>query len=92
MYSCNDSAGAGSVFSIFNLLLHFILPLLTFFFNCIDRSCRDCLSEVYMPVIQTVLEAPTTSPLSDIEASNVAEFLVQLTRPTQHNVSSLNVL
>ena len=80
------------MFSIFNLLLHFILPLLTFFFNCIDRSCRDCLSEVYMPVIQTVLEAPTTSPLSDIEASNVAKFLVQLTRPTQHNVSSLNVL
>lgn len=81
--------GATSVFPLpLNLPLLFLHFVLTSSLLCNDRSCRECLGEVYMPVIQTVLEAPTTSPLSDIEASNVAEFLVQLTRPTQHNVSS----
>lgn len=42
-----------------------------------------------MPVIQMVVEAPSTSPLSDIEAGNIAEFLVQLTRPSKPNVSAL---
>lgn len=42
-----------------------------------------------MPVIQMVVEAPPTSPLSDIEAGNIAEFLVQLTRPSKPNVSAL---
>lgn len=51
------------------------------------RSCRECLAEVYMPVIQMVLNAPPTSPLSKVNASNMADFLVYLSRPTQPNVS-----
>ena len=38
-----------------------------------------------------VLEAPPTSPLLDISATNVADFLIHLSHPTQLNVSELNI-
>ena len=51
------------------------------------RSCQECLSEVYMPVLTSVFEAPPTSPLYEIDAANMADFVIQLTRPTQPDVS-----
>ncbi len=41
-----------------------------------------------MPVIQTVLDAPATSPLLEIDTNNIADFLVHLSHPTEPNVST----
>ncbi len=37
--------------------------------------------------MQMVIEAPPTSPLSDISVTHIADFLVHLSCPTQPNVS-----
>jgi hypothetical protein len=43
--------------------------------------------EAFLPTLRTILNAPTTSPLSGVNASNVAEFFVELTH-VQRLVSS----
>ena len=40
-----------------------------------------------MPVLTSVFEAPPTSPLYEIDAANMADFVIQLTRPTQPDVT-----
>ena len=50
------------------------------------RRHREFLSEVYLPVIKMLLEAPPTSPLTEIDVGNVADFIVQLTKPTGPSV------
>ena len=37
------------------------------------------IAEAIMPTLQALFEAPSTSPLAEIKASNVAELLVELT-------------
>ena len=37
--------------------------------------------------MKTLLEAPPTSPLTEIDIGNVADFIIQLTRPVESNVS-----
>jgi len=41
------------------------------------------VEEAFIPTLQVIFDAPATSPLSDIDESNVVELLVQLTDPTQ---------
>ncbi len=50
------------------------------------------MGEVYLPVLSSVLEAPPTSPLYEIDAANMADFIMHLTQPTQPNVSVANVV
>ncbi|NXN42647.1 CND3 protein, partial [Rhinoptilus africanus] len=47
-----------------------------------NRSNQECFEEAYLPTLQTLLNAPATSPLSEIDVSNVSELLVDLTRPS----------
>lgn len=51
------------------------------------RSSRLSLSEVYLPVMRMVLEAPPSSPLASISTSNLSDFVIQLTRPIDASVS-----
>ncbi|XP_065490303.1 condensin complex subunit 3 isoform X2 [Caloenas nicobarica] len=47
-----------------------------------NRFNQECFEEAYLPTLQTLLNAPVTSPLSEIDISNVSELLVDLTRPS----------
>ncbi|CAJ0940203.1 unnamed protein product [Ranitomeya imitator] len=55
------------------------------FFPVFAYSCRtnqDCFAETFLPTLQTLFNAPASSPLADVDANNVAELLVDLTRPS----------
>ncbi|NXK06534.1 CND3 protein, partial [Herpetotheres cachinnans] len=47
-----------------------------------NRFNQECFEEAYLPTLQTLLNAPATSPLAEIDISNVSELLVDLTRPS----------
>ncbi|XP_056346966.1 condensin complex subunit 3 [Oenanthe melanoleuca] len=47
-----------------------------------NRSNQECVEEAYLPTLQTLLNAPATSPLAEVDISNVSELLVDLTRPS----------
>lgn len=47
-----------------------------------NRSNQECFEEAYLPTLRTLLNAPATSPLAEIDISNVSELLVDLTRPS----------
>ncbi|NXL89464.1 CND3 protein, partial [Alectura lathami] len=47
-----------------------------------NRSNQECFEEAYLPTLRTLLNAPATSPLAEIDVSNVSELLVDLTRPS----------
>ncbi len=39
------------------------------------------LSDVYLPVMRKIIEAPPTSPLANIDTNNLSDFILQLTQP-----------
>ncbi|XP_025908196.1 condensin complex subunit 3 [Nothoprocta perdicaria] len=47
-----------------------------------NRSNQECFEEAYLPTLRTLFNAPATSPLAEVDASNVSELLVDLTRPS----------
>ncbi|XP_032840453.1 condensin complex subunit 3 isoform X2 [Tyto alba] len=47
-----------------------------------NRSNQECFEEAYLPTLRTLFNAPATSPLAEIDISNVSELLVDLTRPS----------
>ncbi|OXB59372.1 hypothetical protein ASZ78_004215, partial [Callipepla squamata] len=47
-----------------------------------SRSNQECFEEAYLPTLRTLLNAPSTSPLAEVDVSNVSELLVDLTRPS----------
>ncbi|XP_005045481.1 PREDICTED: condensin complex subunit 3 [Ficedula albicollis] len=47
-----------------------------------NRSNQECVEEAYLPTLQTLSNAPATSPLAEVDISNVSELLVDLTRPS----------
>ena len=44
------------------------------------------LGDVFIPVLETVSEAPPTSPLRDANLTQIADFLVHLSAPQEPNV------
>lgn len=52
------------------------------------RSHSASIAELYLPAIQTVLEAPSTSPIADVDVANMADFIINLSSPVRPNVSS----
>ncbi|CAI9574988.1 unnamed protein product [Staurois parvus] len=56
-----------------------------------SRINQECFEEAFLPTLQTLFNAPASSPLADVDVSNVAELLVDLTRPSglkaQKNIS-----
>ncbi|KFO70647.1 Condensin complex subunit 3 [Cuculus canorus] len=47
-----------------------------------NRSNQESFEEAYLPTLRTLLNAPATSPLAEIDIGNVSELLVDLTRPS----------
>ncbi|XP_033122987.1 condensin complex subunit 3-like isoform X2 [Anneissia japonica] len=50
------------------------LPMFAF----VARRNQECLEEAFLPTLETLFNAPTTSPLSKVNDSNVADLLIQL--------------
>ena len=48
------------------------------------------IAESYIPLMQTILEAPPTSPLCNVDVNNITDFVINLSAPVKNNVSLLN--
>ncbi|XP_007955554.2 condensin complex subunit 3 [Orycteropus afer afer] len=55
-----------------------------------SRTNQECFEEAFLPTLQTVTNAPASSPLAEIDIINVAELLVDLTRPSGLNPQNKN--
>ncbi|XP_056621018.1 condensin complex subunit 3 isoform X2 [Triplophysa dalaica] len=47
-----------------------------------SRANQECVEESFLLTMRTLFNAPVTSPLSEVDTSNVAELYVELTRPS----------
>uniref|UniRef100_A0A8C6NHE7 Non-SMC condensin I complex, subunit G n=1 Tax=Nothobranchius furzeri TaxID=105023 RepID=A0A8C6NHE7_NOTFU len=56
-----------------------------------SRSHQEVVEESFLPTIRTLLEAPATSPLAEVDVNNVVELLVELTRPSALIKPSTNI-
>ncbi|TRY60766.1 hypothetical protein DNTS_029618 [Danionella cerebrum] len=45
-----------------------------------SRANQECVEQSFLPTMRTLFNAPVTSPLSEVDTSNVAELFVELTR------------
>ncbi|XP_008290651.1 condensin complex subunit 3 [Stegastes partitus] len=55
------------------------------FFQLYARESRvhqEVVEESFLPTVRTLMNAPATSPLAEVDISNVVELLVELTRPS----------
>ncbi|XP_072352559.1 condensin complex subunit 3 isoform X6 [Scyliorhinus torazame] len=50
-----------------------------------NRRNQECFQEAFLPTLQTLFYAPASSPLAEVNALNVAEFFVDLTRASEVN-------
>ncbi|XP_008056813.1 condensin complex subunit 3 [Carlito syrichta] len=55
-----------------------------------NRTNQECFEEAFLPTLQTLTNAPASSPLAEIDITNVAELLVDLTRPSRLNPQAKN--
>ncbi|XP_053433542.1 condensin complex subunit 3 [Nycticebus coucang] len=55
-----------------------------------SRTNQECFEEAFLPTLQTLANAPASSPLAEIDITNVAELLVDLTRPSALNPQAKN--
>lgn len=46
------------------------------------RAHQEVVEESFLPTVRTLMNAPATSPLAEVDISNVVELLVELTRPS----------
>ncbi|XP_050715054.1 condensin complex subunit 3-like [Eriocheir sinensis] len=51
-------------------------------YACEDASYQESLCEAFMPTLQTLLQAPSRSPLASVDVENVTNFLISITSPT----------
>ncbi|KAM6440516.1 condensin complex subunit 3 isoform 2-T3 [Liasis olivaceus] len=49
------------------------------------RTNQEYFEEAFLPTLQILFNAPASSPLSEVDVANVAELLVDLTRPSGLN-------
>ncbi|KAF3687656.1 Condensin complex subunit 3 [Channa argus] len=55
------------------------------FFQLYARESRvhqEVVEESFLPTVRTLINAPATSPLAEVDINNVVELLVELTRPS----------
>ncbi|XP_029446276.1 condensin complex subunit 3 isoform X1 [Rhinatrema bivittatum] len=50
-----------------------------------NRTNQECFEEAFLPTLRILFNAPASSPLADVDVSNVAELFVDLTRPSGLN-------
>ncbi|KAL1790347.1 condensin complex subunit 3 [Sigmodon hispidus] len=55
-----------------------------------SRTNQECFEEAFIPTLQTLANAPASSPLAEVDVTNVAELLVDLTRPSGLNPQGKN--
>ncbi|XP_028721718.1 condensin complex subunit 3 [Peromyscus leucopus] len=55
-----------------------------------SRTNQECFEEAFIPTLQTLANAPASSPLAEVDVINVAELLVDLTRPSGLNPQGKN--
>ncbi|XP_020025767.2 condensin complex subunit 3 [Castor canadensis] len=55
-----------------------------------SRTNQECFEEAFLPTLQTLANAPASSPLAEVDIMNVAELLVDLTRPSGLNPQAKN--
>ncbi|XP_019599996.2 condensin complex subunit 3 [Rhinolophus sinicus] len=55
-----------------------------------SRTNQECFEEAFFPTLQTLANAPASSPLAEIDITNVAELFVDLTRPSGLNPQAKN--
>ncbi|KAM6220512.1 condensin complex subunit 3 [Rhynchocyon petersi] len=55
-----------------------------------SRANQECFEEAFLPTLQTLANAPASSPLAEIDMINVADLLVDLTRPSGLNPQTKN--
>ncbi|CAJ1052232.1 condensin complex subunit 3 [Xyrichtys novacula] len=47
-----------------------------------SRAHQEVVEESFLPTLRTLINAPATSPLAEVDINNVSELLVELTRPS----------
>ncbi|XP_034045093.1 condensin complex subunit 3 [Thalassophryne amazonica] len=47
-----------------------------------SRAHQEVVEECFLPTVRTLMNAPATSPLAEVDINNVLELLVELTRPS----------
>ncbi|KAK7929251.1 hypothetical protein WMY93_005646 [Mugilogobius chulae] len=55
-----------------------------------SRAHQEVIEESFLPTVRTLLNAPVTSPLAEVDINNVVELLVELTRPSTQIKPSTN--
>uniref|UniRef100_A0A8I3MWC2 Non-SMC condensin I complex subunit G n=2 Tax=Canis lupus familiaris TaxID=9615 RepID=A0A8I3MWC2_CANLF len=55
-----------------------------------SRTNQECFEEAFLPTLQTLASAPASSPLAEVDITNVAELFVDLTRPSGLNPQAKN--
>ncbi|XP_005366060.1 condensin complex subunit 3 [Microtus ochrogaster] len=55
-----------------------------------SRTNQECFEEAFFPTLQTLASAPASSPLAEVDVTNVAELLIDLTRPSRLNPQGKN--
>ncbi|NP_062311.1 condensin complex subunit 3 [Mus musculus] len=55
-----------------------------------NRTNQECFEEAFIPTVQTLANAPVSSPLAEVDVTNVVELLVDLTRPSRLNPKAKN--
>lgn len=46
------------------------------------RVHQEVVEESFLPTVRTLMNAPATSPLAEVDVNNVVELMVELTRPS----------
>ncbi|XP_041789440.1 condensin complex subunit 3 isoform X2 [Chelmon rostratus] len=47
-----------------------------------SRAHQEVVEESFLPTVRTLMNAPATSPLAEVDINNVLELFVELTRPS----------
>nr|XP_028599158.1 condensin complex subunit 3 isoform X1 [Podarcis muralis] len=55
-----------------------------------NRTNQECFGEAFLPTLKILFNAPASSPLSEVDAANVSELFVDLTRPSGLDHSAKN--
>ncbi|XP_033016063.1 condensin complex subunit 3 isoform X1 [Lacerta agilis] len=55
-----------------------------------NRTNQECFEEAFLPTLKILFNAPASSPLSEVDAANVSELFVDLTRPSGLHQSAKN--
>ncbi|XP_062991404.1 condensin complex subunit 3 [Elgaria multicarinata webbii] len=55
-----------------------------------NRANQECFEEAFLSTLQILFNAPASSPLSEVDITNVAELFVDLTRPSGLNQRTKN--